>query len=162
MHSRGRDCSEVPAVPVYRVLELLERNEDEHRRRLQPRPRGQPALEHEHRALVAHALADHLQRRLALRAGRGHDAALEHVRGRAHRRRDRARREGRGRVQVDVVREVARLEQLCFEEVVPAQPRASVQATRVDTSWAEGGLRGELTGVHQDRTEDVRAHAAAQ
>ena len=85
-----RGCSEVPAVPIHRVLELLERDEDEHRRRLQPRPRGQPALEHEHRALVAHRGADHLQGRLALGAGGGHDSALLCGRGR------REEREGGG------------------------------------------------------------------
>ena len=72
----GGPGSDVPAVPVRGVLELLERDEDEHRRRLEPRPGGEPALEHEHRALVAHRRADHLQRRPALRAGRGHDPAL--------------------------------------------------------------------------------------
>ena len=73
----GGPGSNVPAVPVRGVLELLERDEDEHGRRLESRPGREPALEHEHRALVAHRRADHLQRRPALRAGRGHDPALQ-------------------------------------------------------------------------------------
>lgn len=65
------------AHPVNRVPQLLERDEDEDRRRLQPRPRRQPALEHEHRALVPHRRPDHLQCRLVGREGEGEEEGEE-------------------------------------------------------------------------------------
>lgn len=50
--------------PIYRPSQLLKREEDEDRGRLQPRPRRDPSLKHEHGAFVSERCPDHSHRRL--------------------------------------------------------------------------------------------------
>jgi hypothetical protein len=57
--SPGLQCS---ALPVDGVLQLLEGEEDEDGGGLETRPRGEPALEHEHRAFFGQRATDHPER----------------------------------------------------------------------------------------------------
>ena len=53
----------VTSPPINSVLQLLERQEDQNRRRLQPHPCGDPSFEHEHWTFVFYRDPDGLQRR---------------------------------------------------------------------------------------------------
>ena len=50
--------------PVHTVLELFKREEDEDRRGLEPRPRRNPAFEHEHRSFGPERVANDAERGL--------------------------------------------------------------------------------------------------
>ena len=60
--------------PIYTVPQLLQREEDKNSCRLETGPRGQPAFEHEHRALVGEGVTNHRKgglERVKFKKGKG-------------------------------------------------------------------------------------------
>lgn len=56
--------SQRATLPVHQALQLLERQENQNRSRLETRPCRKPAFEHKHRALIRKRCSNHAECRL--------------------------------------------------------------------------------------------------